>query len=59
MDPGEIKEAYQETVDEAAARGVDPQKAHEEGITAAAMMISAMEGVEDVAARQQVEAALG
>lgn len=59
MDAAEIKEAYQETVDEAAGRGVDPQKAHEEGVTAAAMMISAMEGVEDAAARQQVEAALG
>lgn len=58
MDASEIKEAYQETVDEAAGRGVDSTKAHEEGVTAAAMMVSAMEGIEDQAARQEVEAAL-
>jgi hypothetical protein len=58
MDAAEIKEAYQETVDEANERGVDPAQAHKEGITAAAMMLSAMEGIEDEAARQQVEAAI-
>ena len=58
MDASEIKEAYQETVDEATGRGVDAAKAHEEGVTAAAMMLSAMEGVEDQAAREQVEAAV-
>lgn len=59
MDAGEIKEAYQETVDEAAGRGVDAAKAHEEGVTAAAMLVAAMDGVDDAEARNQVAAALG
>lgn len=45
-------------MDEATGRGVDAAKAHEEGITAAAMMLSAMEGLEDQAAREKVEAAV-
>lgn len=59
MDAGEIKEAYQETVDEAVGRGVEAGKAHEEGVTAAAMLVAAMDGVDDAEARTQVTAVVG
>jgi len=57
MDAEAIKEAYQEAVNE--ATGVDAGTAHQEGITAAAMMVSAMDGLEDADARSQVEAVVG
>jgi len=59
MDSEAIKEAYQEAVNEATEGGVDPSTAHQEGITAAAMMVSAMDGLEDADARSQVEAVVG
>lgn len=51
-----VKEAYLETVAEALSRGGSPDEAHAEGITAAAMTLSSMTGVEDAEARNQVEA---
>jgi uncharacterized protein YsxB (DUF464 family) len=50
-----IAEAYDETVSEAMAQGHPPEKAHGEGIIAAAMFLSSMTGVEDAAARAKVE----
>jgi len=50
-----IAEAYDETVSEAMAQGLPPERAHGEGITAAAMFLSSMTGVEDMAAREKVE----
>ena len=49
-----IEEAYFETVNESFDRGLSPLKAHMEGVVAAAMLLSAVEGVEDEAARKQV-----
>ncbi len=49
-----IEDAYLETVEESFARGLSPLKAHMEGVVAAAMLLSAMGGVEDDEARKQV-----
>jgi|TARA_E500000318_G_scaffold98871_1_gene100508 phosphoribosyl-dephospho-CoA transferase len=49
-----IEDAYLETVEESFERGLSPLKAHMEGIVAAAMLLSAMGGVEDEEARKQV-----
>ena len=49
-----IEDAYLETVEESFERGLSPLKAHMEGIVAAAMLLSAMDGVEDEEARKQV-----
>ncbi len=49
-----IEDAYFETVAESFDRGLSPLKAHMEGVVAAAMLLSAVEGVEDDAARKQV-----
>ncbi|MEO9904234.1 MULTISPECIES: hypothetical protein [Alphaproteobacteria] len=49
-----IEDAYHETVEESFARGLSPLKAHMEGVVAAAMLLSAMVGVEDEDARKQV-----
>lgn len=49
-----IEDAYHETVTEAFQRGLSPLKAHMEGVVAAAMLLSAMVGVEDEEARKQV-----
>lgn len=49
-----IEDAYYETVEESFDRGLSPLKAHMEGVVAAAMLLSAVEGVEDDAARKQV-----
>ena len=51
-----IVEAYEETVSESLAQGHSPDTAHNEGITAASMFLSAMTGTEDAAARAEVEA---
>lgn len=50
-----VIEAYDETVSEALAQGHPPETAHKEGVTAAAMFLSSMTGVEDAQARASVE----
>ncbi len=50
-----VAEAYDETVSEAMAQGHEPSTAHKEGVTAAAMFLSSLIGVEDAAARAQIE----
>ncbi len=50
-----IAEAYDETVSEAMAQGHPSDTAHREGITAAAMFLASMSGIEDAAARIAVE----
>lgn len=49
-----IAEAYDETVSEALAQGHSGDVAHREGIVAGAMFLSAMTGVEDAAAIEEV-----
>lgn len=51
-----VSEAYHETATEALSQGNSPEIAHREAITAAAMFLAAMTGIEDSAARAQVEA---
>lgn len=48
--------AYDETRCDAMNAGHDGATAHKEGITAAAMCLAAMTGIEDSAARAEVEA---
>lgn len=48
--------AYEETNADALSHGHAPDVAHKEGIVAAAMCLAAMTGIEDAAARAQVEA---
>ena len=50
-----LADAYDETVRESLASGHGYDIAHKEGITAAAMFMSSMTGIEDAAARAQVE----
>lgn len=50
-----ITEAYDETVSEALAQGHPNDTAHKEGITAASMFLASMSGIEDAAARAEVE----
>jgi len=50
-----VEEAYDETVSEAIAAGHAADLAHKEGVTAAAMFLSSMTGVEDLMARSQIE----
>jgi hypothetical protein len=47
--------AYDETVQDATASGRTDSVAHAEGLTAAAMLLAAATGVEDAAARSEVE----
>lgn len=47
--------AYEETCQDARAQGQGEAVAHKEGITAAAMCLAAMTGIEDAAARAEVE----
>ncbi len=47
--------AYDETVQDALAGGHSDDVAHTEGLTAAAMLLAAVTGVEDAAARSEVE----
>lgn len=47
--------AYDETVRDARAQGQNESVAHAEGITAASMCLAAMTGIEDAAARAEVE----
>ncbi|KAF0221216.1 MAG: hypothetical protein FD176_3200 [Rhodospirillaceae bacterium] len=51
-----VTEAYEETVAEAMAQGQPAATAHREGTTAAAMFLASMSGLEDAAARVEVEA---
>ena len=48
--------AYDETVQDALSAGHPEATAHTEGLTAAAMLLAAVTGVEDVTARTEVEA---
>jgi len=48
--------AYDETVQDALTAGRPEGTAHAEGLTAAAMLLAAVTGVEDAAARAEVEA---
>ena len=50
-----LAEAYDETVSEALAQGRDNATAHKEGVVAAAMFLSSLTGIEDAAARAEVE----
>ena len=50
-----VSEAYDETAAEAVARGQPFDVAHREGLTAAAMFLSSLVGLEDGAARIEVE----
>lgn len=47
--------AYDETCQDARAQGHGEAAAHREGLTAAAMCLSAMTGIEDAAARAEIE----
>ncbi len=51
-----IVDVYHETVSESFARKAYPLMAHKEGVTAAAMLLAAMTGVEDEAAKKEVVA---
>ena len=48
--------AYDETVQDASGAGHNASVAHAEGLTAAAMLLAAVTGIEDAAARAEVEA---
>ena len=50
-----LADAYEETIHESYAMGCNPEVAHREGVIAAAMFLSSMTGLEDVAARREVE----
>jgi len=50
-----IADAYDETVSEALGRGHSADDAHREGITASAMFLASMAGIDDGDARRQVE----
>ncbi len=58
MDTGEIVSIYNETVEEAGQRGISGDTAHQEGVTAAAMLLASMDGLEDAEAREKVETAV-
>ncbi len=49
-----LEVAYRDTAEEATARGIPAEIAHQEALLAAAMFLSAIKGVENEAARQQV-----
>jgi hypothetical protein len=51
-----VCQSYDETIDEALSAGHDHSIAHKEGITAAAMFLAAVQGIEDALARSMVEA---
>lgn len=50
-----VADAYDETLSEAMAQGRTTDIAHKEGLTAAAMFLAALSGLEDAAARRAVE----
>ena len=49
-----VEEAYRETVEEAIGRDLGKMDAHKEAVIAAAMLLSAMTGIEDEAAKTEV-----
>ncbi|MEH6629309.1 MAG: hypothetical protein V7776_00690 [Halopseudomonas aestusnigri] len=49
-----VEEAYFETVIEAKARSESLLTAHKEGVTAAAMLLAALTGVDDEEAKKEV-----
>lgn len=51
-----IAQAYDETMSEALAQGRSADVAHREGITAAAMFLSSLTGIEDAQALKAVDA---
>ncbi len=51
-----VVDVYHETVSESFARKESPLMVHKEGVTAAAMLLAAMTGVEDEAAKKEVVA---
>ena len=51
-----VSEAYDDTVHEALSRGVGIDTAHKEGLTAAAMFLASLVGIEDATARTKVQA---
>ena len=51
-----VEDAYQEAVQETVGRGQTLLTAHKEGVVAAAMLLSALGGLEDSAARDAVVA---
>lgn len=51
-----VEDAYHEAVQETVSRGQNRLTAHKEGVVAAAMLLSALEGLEDIAARNAVVA---
>ncbi|SCA55786.1 conserved hypothetical protein [Candidatus Terasakiella magnetica] len=55
MDAAAVMDIYDEAFDEAIARGIADCEATREAKTAAAMMLAAMDGLEDMAAYDQVE----
>ncbi len=55
MDAAALLDIYDEAHDEAISRGIDAEMAHKEAVTAASMMLAAMDGVEDEEARSQIE----
>jgi hypothetical protein len=50
-----VAEAYDETLAESLARGLSVEVAHREGLTAAAMFLASMSGIDDSTARSEVE----
>ncbi|WP_135077115.1 hypothetical protein [Terasakiella sp. SH-1] len=56
MDAAAILDIYEEALEEAHSRGISAPEDTKEATTAAAMMLAAMDGIEDEAAYQQVEA---
>lgn len=50
-----LEDSYMETVEEALDAGHNEDTAHQEGVVAAAMMLSSMEGLEDALARAAVD----
>ena len=50
-----LEDSYMETVEEALGAGHNQDTAHQEGVTAAAMMLASMEGLEDGTARATVD----
>ena len=49
-----VEETYHEAADEAMGRGLSTLTAHKEGVIAAAMLLAALKGIEDEAARASV-----
>ncbi|SCA55788.1 conserved hypothetical protein [Candidatus Terasakiella magnetica] len=55
MDAAALLDIYDEALEEAHARGIGAPDDSKEAMTAAAMMLAAMDGIEDEAAYTQVQ----